>query len=115
MNNIILVLLFLLMPLLIIYLCERFGWVNKVGAILWAYAAGILLRVLGVVPETPIDPVVTMADWTIAQWFANLTIPLALPLLLFSLDFRKWLKQAKKVLLSMILAFISVVVMVVMG
>jgi uncharacterized membrane protein len=115
MQNITLVIIFLSVPVLIIYLCERFQWVNKVGAILWAYAIGIALRVLNIVPATPMDPVIEMSAMTIPQWISELTIPLALPLLLFSLNFRRWLKQAKNTLLSMILAFVSVISMVVLG
>ncbi len=115
MQNVTLVLIFLLVPVLILYLCEQIKWVNKVGAILWAYGIGILLRVLNIIPETPIDPVVAMSDMTIPQWITELTIPLALPLLLFSLNFKKWLKQARQTLLSMVLAFVSVITMVVIG
>ncbi len=115
MQNITLVLIFLLVPVLILYLCEKIKWVNKIGAILWAYAIGIALRVFNIVPETLLDPIIQMSDMTIPQWIAELTIPLALPLLLFSLNFKKWLKQAKQTLLSMILAFVSVISMVVLG
>lgn len=115
MQNIALVGLFLIIPVLIIYLCQTYKWVDQVGAIMWAYAIGILLRLLNLVPETPLSPVVEMSEMTIPQWISELSIPLALPLLLFSLDFRKWLKHARKMLLSMILAFLSVISMVVLG
>ncbi len=115
MQKVTLVVVFLVTPVLILYLCEKIKWVNKIGAILWAYAIGILLRVLEIIPPTSLDPVVAMSDMTIPQWIAEITILLALPLLLFSLNFKKWLKQAKKTLLSMILAFVSVISMVVLG
>jgi uncharacterized membrane protein len=115
MQNIALVALFLIIPVLIIYLTETYKWIDQVGAIIWAYAIGILLRLLNIVPETSLSPVVEMSEMTIPQWISELTIPIALPLLLFSLDFRKWLKNARKTLLSMILAFISVITMVVLG
>lgn len=115
MQKVFLVLLFLAIPVLILYLCERYKWMNKIGAILWAYAVGLLLRILDIVPPTSMEPVVAMSEMTIPQWISELTIPLALPLLLFSLDFRKWLKHVKKTFLSMVLAFISVISMVILG
>ena len=115
MQNIALVLLFLALPILILFLCEKYKWVNKVGAILWAYAAGILLKVIGIIPDVPLEPIMPMSEWTIPLWISSLTIPIALPLLLFSLDFKKWLKHAKKTMLSMVLAFVSIIVMVVLG
>jgi len=115
MQDIILVLIFLIVPLVILYLCERYKWVNKIGAILWAYAIGILLRVLNVVPPTSMEAVIGISEMTIPQWISEITIPLALPLLLFSLNFKKWIKEIKVTLLSMILAFVSVISMVVLG
>lgn len=115
MQNVAIVLLFLIVPVFIVYLCDKYKWVNQVGAILWAYAVGILLRLFNIAPETSLEPVVAMSEMTITQWISEITIPLALPLLLFSLNFRKWLKQAKKTLLSMILAFASVLAMVILG
>lgn len=45
----------------------------------------------------------------------TIIIPLALPLLLFSLKIRKWLKYARTGFLSMILALVSVLIVVVAG
>lgn len=114
----VIVLCFLLLPILIIYMCHRFSWVNKVGSIIWAYGIGILFRVLGLIPDLAVDGVDVMPGETIPlaiRDLTDMTILIALPLLLFSLDFRKWLKHAKNTLLSMILAFISILTMVVVG
>ncbi len=112
------VICFLLLPILILYLCQRYTWMNKIGAIIWAYGIGILFRVCGLIPEIAVDGVNVMPGETIPQAIRDLTdmtILLALPLLLFSLDFRKWLKHAKTTLLSMVLAFISIITMVIIG
>lgn len=114
----VIVLCFLLLPILIIYMCHRFSWMNKVGSIIWAYGIGILFRVLGLIPDLAVDGVDVMPGETIPlaiRDLTDMTILIALPLLLFSLDFRKWLKHAKNTLLSMILAFISILTMVVVG
>ncbi len=115
MDTLVLLLVFFLVPVLILYTCEKVTWVNKIGAIIWAYAIGLLLRVLGLLPDMPINPDITFFDMNVIQKIATLTVPIALPLLLFSLDFKKWIKQAKKTMLSLILAFVSVIVMVVVG
>jgi len=114
----VIVLCFLLLPILILYLCQRYNWINKIGSIIWAYAIGILFRVSGLIPEIAVDGVNVLPGETIPMAIRNLTdmtILLALPLLLFSLDFRKWIKHAKQTLLSMILAFISILAMVIAG
>ncbi|MCK5821800.1 MAG: DUF819 family protein, partial [Bacteroidales bacterium] len=114
----VIVLCFLLLPILIIYLCQRYSWMNKIGSIIWAYAIGILFRVSGLIPEIAVDSINAMPGDTIPMAIRDLTditILLALPLLLFSLDFRKWIKHAKQTLLSMILAFVSILIMVVAG
>ncbi len=108
-------LVFFLVPAGIIYVCERVKWVNKIGAIIWAYAIGLALRAIGVLPDMPLDPDVTFEAMNVIQKIASLSVPIALPLLLFSLDFRKWIKHAKKTMLALILAFVSVIVAVVLG
>lgn len=99
-------------------MCQKYNWVNKVGSIIWAYGIGILFRVVGLIPDIQIDSLMAAPGDTIPQAIKDLTdisILIALPLLLFSLDFRKWIKQSKKTLLSMILAFVSIISMVVLG
>lgn len=114
----VIVICFLLLPMLILFLCQKYSWMNKIGPIIWAYAIGILFRLAGLIPEIPVDGVEVMPGENIPAAIRDLTditILLALPLLLFSLDFRKWMAHAKKTLLSMILAFISIISMVVLG
>jgi uncharacterized membrane protein len=51
----------------------------------------------------------------VQDMLTTIAIPLAFPLLLFSLNVRKWLKYAKTGFISMILALISVVVIITSG
>ncbi len=115
METLIYILVFFLVPVGIIFACEKVKWINKIGAIIWAYAIGILLRIIGVLPEMPMDPDIDFFDMHIIQQIANITVPIALPMLLFSLDFKKWLKEANKTILSLVLAFISVIIAVGVG
>lgn len=45
----------------------------------------------------------------------SIAIPIALPLLLFSLDIKRWLKMAKEALLSLILGVSSLIIVVIAG
>jgi len=105
-STIIVVLIFLLAPILIIYLCQKYKWMNRIGAILWAYGIGLLIGNIGILPEGGSETLNTMAE---------VSVPLALPLLLFSLDFKRWIKMAGQTFLSMILAFVSIISMIFLG
>ncbi len=51
----------------------------------------------------------------IQDWFTKLTVPIALPLILFSMDVRKWLKMAGSAITSLLLGLFTVVAMIFIG
>ena len=87
-------------PALLVYLCYRFAPLRKIGTVLLCYAAGIILGNIGLLPKSvaPLQSTLT-----------NLSVALALPLLLFSIDVKKWFKVAGKGMLCMLLATIAIV------
>jgi uncharacterized membrane protein len=87
-------------------LCYRFKILDKLGSILIAYVFGLVIGNIGVLPK--------VFDST-QELLTTLSIPLALPLLLFSLDIKNWMNIAGKSLLSMLLAFVALVIVVVSG
>ncbi len=103
---VILVCFYLLSPLLIIYLSTKFSIINKIGVVVVAYISGLLAGNLGIIPETgkQIQDIINM-----------ITIPLAIPLLLFSSNLRQWVSLAGKTAISMILGILAVVIMVIAG
>jgi len=103
---ILLVLFYVLSPVLILYLDHRFSFVNKIGAVVVAYVLGFVVGNLGIMPEGSheVQEVITM-----------ITIPLAIPLLLFSSNIRQWLKLAGSTALSLLFGLLSVLVMVFVG
>jgi uncharacterized membrane protein len=105
-GQIALVLFYVLAPILILYLDHRFRFINKIGAVVVAYVLGFIVGNLGILPEgsREIQDVLTM-----------ITIPLAIPLLLFSSNIRQWLKLAGSTALSLLFGLISVLVMVFLG
>ena len=140
---ILLVLLYLVFPVFVIFLCRRWSLFNKLGTIVMAYAFGLLFGNIGILPHGSDDYIsykqgraaipVTEFNMLVEDGsldednrFANqiagvqemiltIIIPLALPLLLFSLKIRKWIRYAGTGFLSMVLALISVIVIITAG
>lgn len=138
-----LILFYLLTPGLLIYLCQKWPILNKLGAIVLAYVLGLLIGNIGifpavssgfrdllagrtVMPKEELMPyfqsgVISETDLMANQiahvqdMIITIIIPLAIPLLLFSLDLKKWLKLAKGTLLSLVLAMASLLVSVFSG
>jgi uncharacterized membrane protein len=139
-----LILFYLLTPILLIHLCKKSSFLNRVGAVVLAYAAGLVLGNIGIIP-VPGDAMVELLGGTrtylpeaellefinspgfkesditynqiaqIQESIMNYTILLALPLLLFSLHLKKWLKNARSTLISMVLALVSLMIAIFIG
>lgn len=103
-----LVLFFLLSPLLILRLCHRFSLLSKIGAVVIAYVIGFVIGNLGLLPM--ID-----GHAKVQELLTTLTIPIAIPLLLFSMDIKKWTQIAGKTMLSLVFALAAVIIAVVAG
>lgn len=141
--NIALVLFYLLTPILLIYLVHVSKTINKIGAVVMAYIIGLVIGNIGLFPRAsaafkailegkqfvPQNEVlnylaegkITQSDLMMNQigsvqdTIMSIAIPIALPLLLFSLDIKRWLKMAKEALLSLILGVSSLIIVVVAG
>ncbi len=98
----ILILFYVFSPMLILYLCHRYRFINKIGAIVIAYGVGFLLGNSGIL--SLIENVGKTQDM-----ITTLTIPIAIPLLLFSMNVRKWVNIAGKTAISMLFALIAAV------
>jgi uncharacterized membrane protein len=140
---ILLILLYFTFPLVIIYMCKRWSFLKKLGSIVLAYAFGLLLGSSGIlpqgsssyrfslqgrpaVPEQEVQALLSSGTINENDVFVNsiakaqdmltsIVVPLSFPLLLFSLNVRRWLRFAKEGFISMILALISVVAIVTSG
>lgn len=95
-----LIALYVLVPAVAIALAVRFPLVDKIGVVVICYLAGVVLGNVGVLPEGVTGLQDTLTEATVA---------LSLPLLLFSMDVRRWVKVAGKAMLSMFLAVASIV------
>jgi len=140
---IILVIFYLTFPLVFIWMCRRYPICKKAGCIVLAYGFGLLLGSSGLLPrgsdayrlalqgktalpkaelETLINEGKAEADdrfvnqvATVQDMIPSVVVPLAFPLLLFSLNFRRWLRFARKGFISVLLALIAGVSMVTAG
>ncbi|MEA1885731.1 MAG: DUF819 family protein, partial [Bacteroidota bacterium] len=140
---ILLVLLYLVFPVFVIFICRKWSFFSRIGTIVMAYTFGLLFGNIGIlphgsedyirykqgraaIPKTELNMLIEEGSLDEDNRFVNqiastqdmimtIVIPLALPLLLFSLKIRKWMRYAGTGFLSMMLALVSVIIIVVIG
>jgi len=143
MKIILLILFYFTFPLVIIFLCKKISILKKLGSIVLAYGFGLILGSIGILPHgsdayrlalqgraaLPDTELQALLDsGTIKQedgyvnsiastqdMLVSIIVPLSFPLLLFSLNIKRWLRFAKEGFISMILALISVIAIVASG
>ena len=103
-TNALLTLLFLATPAVIMRLGERVKIIRRIGTVLVCYFIGIILGNSGVLPE---------GFKSIQNTLCELTVPLAIPMMLFSCDFKKF--SIKRSLVATIVGIVSVVITVIGG
>ena len=91
---------YFIIPVIILWLCHRYPLVDKIGAVILAYLLGILLGNSGMLPSGAAQ---------LQDTLSGVTVAIALPLLLFSLDVRAWFRSAGKAIISMLGATVLVV------
>lgn len=101
MVNVLIAVLFCLFPAPIIFLNNRFKIVEKLGIVLICYIVGIIVGNVGILPESFSGIQTTMQD---------VSVCLALPLILFSLDIKKSFKTTKTGIKCMALAILSITI-----
>lgn len=138
-----LVVFYVFFPLVIIYLTKKSSLLNKIGAVVLAYMVGVLLGNIGLLPSMSEElrqllggkaflaedqmtdylrqEILTEADLLpnrlahLQEILMSITIPLALPLLLFTLDVKRWLHLARRALMAMLLGVVSLIIVLVAG
>ncbi|MDC7125947.1 MAG: DUF819 family protein [Spirochaetales bacterium] len=93
------IIFFIVFPIFIMYLCQKYTILDKIGAVVLCYAAGIIVGNINLFPEN---------IFQIQNMFTMITIPLSLPLLFFSMDMKSWSRLAGKSLITFFAAIISV-------
>ncbi|MBT3385769.1 MAG: DUF819 family protein [Prolixibacteraceae bacterium] len=105
-SMLVLVILFITTPILVIYIEGKYAILKKVGAVLICYGIGLVVGNIDILPEG--------AD-KYQDILTSITIPLALPLILFSMDVKKWLKNAGSAFSSLAIGLFTVLVMIFVG
>ncbi len=93
-------LLFLGIPLFVLFGAKKFKWIDTISPVVICYALGLIYGNLGL----PSD----LFQWS--NTLVEASVPLAIPLLLFSSHVRSWLKLTPLTLLAFGLLIVSVVV-----
>ncbi len=142
-TTILLTLFYFLTPVLIIYLCHKSKTLNKIGAVVLAYSIGLIFGNIGIFPKASLayknlltgkvslpkaeieqlfsSGIISLNDVSLNQVYSTqdlimtIVIPIAIPLLLFSLDVKQWLKLAKEAFKSLILAMVSLLIVIFLG
>lgn len=143
MTLIILAVFYVFTPLLILHLCHRFPFVNKLGAVIIAYLVGLIAGNIGLLPGMgtylneylTINPKATADDvntllsaglisenellafniYKLRDMLMSITILLAIPLMLFSANVKEWGRMAGNTLKSLLIGFFSVLVVIIAG
>lgn len=98
--------LYLGVPALLMFMQARWSWVQKVGAILLAYAVGIVLSLTGVSQSADAETAQRLAN--LKTLLQNVCVPLGIPLLLFSSDFKQWRRRWKQVAVAFAVGIVAV-------
>ncbi len=100
---------YLLMPTLVIYLSEKIPFLGKIGSILTLYFIGIIIGNLFIFPF----PEMASRLSGIQNALTSITIPLAMPLILFSCNFKRL--PVRSATLSLIFGIIAVTLAICVG
>jgi uncharacterized membrane protein len=100
------ILFYVLSPALILYLCHRFSFLGRIGAAVLSFITGMVLANAGAVPA---------GLGGIQKLLMSLSIPLAIPLMLFPTDIKRWYRLAGKSLGAFALFTAALLVMTFVG
>jgi len=103
---VILALFYLVFPAVLIKLSLSYSIIKKIGLVMVAYIVGMLISLLGLLPENAKE---------LQSTFTDVTIPLALPLLLFSLNIKNLVKLARNTFISLIIGISALLITVISG
>lgn len=110
MTTIIIIAIYLLSPILIAIGFQRYTLVQKLGTVIVAYAIGIILALTGFVKTADVQ-----ALDSVQNIIMNVSVPLAIPLMLFSCDFKLWTHSLPKTVLALAGGLLSIITAVIVA
>ena len=99
-----LLLFYILAPAGVIWLCRKASFFNKIGPILILYILGVIVGNL---------PIITNDAHELQSFLSSAIIPIAIPMMLFSSNFKNF--SVKKVAFALVCGLVAVVISVVVG
>ncbi len=106
--------IYLFVPFCIVFAFRKWAFVQKIGSVVVAYAVGIILSLSGLMTyDFDVEQANQLA--VLQKWFMNITVPLAIPLMLLSSDFRLWAKTLPKTIFALLGGLLAVLIAVVLG
>lgn len=98
-------LLYIAGPFLIIYLFQRFRFFSNIGTVILAYAIGLIMSFSGLM-RVPAEEAEVLGN--MQTWIMNLSVPIAIPLMLFSSHFTLWFRTLKKTFTTLVAGIVSI-------
>lgn len=103
--HIIITVIYLLgVPLLVVCLSYRWSFINKVSPMMVLYCIGLLVGNIGIIGSL---------ELSVCSWTSNIAVPIAIPLMLMSCDFRKW--STRVAVKAFAIGVISIVIAIILG
>lgn len=104
---------YFIFPIIIILLFNKYRWARSLGTVIMAYAVGIVAALIGFLP-TGTDPGAETLE-SMQKTLMNVTVPLAIPLMLFNSDFKLWTKSLPKTMAVLIGGLVSILIALLSG
>lgn len=114
MRIIIAIAIYLLFPIIIVSAFHKWKILQKIGTVILAYAVGIIMSLTGFVTFEPgTSDAATFEN--IQKLIMNISVPIAIPLMLFNCDFKLWTRALPKTILALVGGIIAITVAVISG
>ena len=104
---------YILFPILIILIFNKYRWAKSIGTVIMAYAVGIIAALIGFLP-TGSEPGAEALE-SMQKTLMSVSVPLAIPLMLFNSDFKLWTKSLPKTMAVLLGGLVSIIIAVVSG
>ncbi len=110
MSTAIIIAIYLLSPIIIAIGFQRYPLVQKIGTVIVAYAIGIILALTGFVKTADVQVLDSMQNVIM-----NVSVPLAIPLMLFSCNFKLWTRSLPKTILALAGGLLSIITAIIVA
>ena len=109
-----LVFLFLITPILVILIYQKYRFAKKIGTVILAYAVGVITALFLTFTDF-LTVIETESLINIENLIMKISIPLAIPLMLFNSDFKLWTKSLPKTVAALLTGLVAVVIAMISG